>query len=83
MTLLVDRLSRILPIVLVLTAGFPATSAAGAVDRPNIVVVMTDDQGIGDIGLHANPDIRTPTLDAFGRNGLQFSRFYCSPVCAL
>ena len=43
---------------------------------------MTDDQGYGDIGLHKNPHLRTPTLDRFAREGVQFSRFYVSPVCA-
>lgn len=55
--------------------GAPAT-------RPNVVLVMTDDQGYADLGLHGNPHVRTPSLDRFGREGLQFSRFYVAPVCA-
>lgn len=50
--------------------------------RPNVVLVMTDDQGYGDLGLHDNPHIRTPNLDRFAREGVQFSRFYVSAVCA-
>lgn len=50
--------------------------------RPNVVLVMTDDQGFGDLGLHGNKLIRTPHLDRFARGGIEFTRFYCSPVCA-
>jgi arylsulfatase A-like enzyme len=47
-----------------------------------VVLVMTDDQGYGDIGLHGNPHLRTPNLDRFAQEGVQFSRFYVSPVCS-
>ncbi len=50
--------------------------------RPNVVVIITDDQGYGDVGVHGNDKIRTPNLDRFSREGLEMSRFYCSPVCA-
>ena len=51
-------------------------------DRPNVIVILTDDQGYGDVGVHGNPDIRTPHLDRFAKDGLDFTRFYCCPVCA-
>jgi arylsulfatase A len=50
--------------------------------RPNIVLVMSDDQGFGDIGLHGNEKIQTPTLDRFAKEGVQLTRFYVSPVCS-
>jgi arylsulfatase A-like enzyme len=56
--------------------------ATAAGDRPNVVLVMTDDQGYGDLGIHGNDQIVTPNLDRFAREGVQFSRFYVSPVCA-
>jgi len=43
---------------------------------------MTDDQGHGDLGIHGNPVIRTPNLDALARQGVQLSDFYVHPVCA-
>jgi arylsulfatase A-like enzyme len=51
-------------------------------ERPNVILVMTDDQGIGDLGIHGNDKIKTPNLDKFGREGIELTRFYVSPVCA-
>ena len=49
---------------------------------PNVVLIMTDDQGYGDLSLHGNPHLRTPNLDTLARQGIEFTRFYVSPVCA-
>src|SRR5688572_20514592 len=54
----------------------------GAETRPNVIVVMTDDHGYGDLGVHKNPHVRTPNLDRFAQEGLQMTRFYVSPVCS-
>ncbi|MEM9833412.1 MAG: arylsulfatase [Bacteroidota bacterium] len=50
--------------------------------RPNVLLILTDDQGWGDLGVHGNPITQTPVLDDFARNGLQFQNFYVSPLCA-
>ena len=50
--------------------------------RPNVIIILTDDQGFGDAGVHGNDKIRTPNLDRFAREGVEFTRFYVSPVCA-
>jgi arylsulfatase A-like enzyme len=55
---------------------------AGPAARPNVVVIITDDQGYGDLGAHGNPDVRTTHLDRLSREGVSFSRFYVSPVCS-
>ena len=50
--------------------------------RPNIVLVMTDDQGYGDLGATGNPIVRTPNLDRFYRESFRFTDFHVSPTCA-
>lgn len=60
----------------------PQNGAGSKATRPNIVLVMTDDQGYGDLGLLGNKHLVTPNIDRFGQNGIQFTRFYVSPVCA-
>src|ERR1051325_884333 len=50
--------------------------------RPNVVLIMTDDQGYGDIGLHGNDKIRTPNMDRIAREGVQFTQFHVCPVCS-
>lgn len=51
-------------------------------ERPNIIYVMTDDQGYGDIAAHGNPILRTPHLDAMHRESVRFTEFHASPTCA-
>ena len=50
--------------------------------RPNVVLVLTNDQGFGDLGCHGNPHIRTPHMDSFARTAVEFTQFYVSPVCS-
>jgi len=51
-------------------------------ERPNILFILTDDQGYGDLGCHGNPYIKTPNLDRLARMGTEFTNFYASPVCS-
>ncbi|OAV46141.1 sulfatase-like hydrolase/transferase [Lewinella sp. 4G2] len=82
------RLFNLLPFFFLL---FILGACAGAVERegeypdenrPNILFILTDDQGIGDLSLHGNDSIRTPNMDALLSSGAKFNRFYVSPVCA-
>jgi arylsulfatase A-like enzyme len=50
--------------------------------RPNVIVIMTDDQGYGDFGFTGNHTIMTPHLDAMAERSGQMTQFYVSPVCA-
>ncbi len=50
--------------------------------RPNVLVVITDDQGYGDLGCHGNPKIKTPNLDRFAAQSVRLESFYVSPVCS-
>ena len=52
-------------------------------DRPNIILIMSDDLGWGDAGFNGNQTIRTPNLDMLASKGMIFDRFYsASPVCS-
>lgn len=58
-------------------------TATTAADRPNIVLVMADDQGWGQTSYNNHPILKTPNLDAMAANGLRFDRFYAAgPVCS-
>lgn len=59
-----------------------ASVAAQAARRPNVLLIVTDDQGYGDFGVHGNPKVRTPHLDRLARQGVWFRSFYVSPVCS-
>jgi len=50
-------------------------------DRPNVILVLTDDQGIGDLSCHDNPWLKTPNIDAFYTNSVRLTDFHVSPLC--
>tara|TARA_R110000850_G_scaffold30618_10_gene84102 strand:+ start:650 stop:2389 length:1740 start_codon:yes stop_codon:yes gene_type:complete len=50
--------------------------------QPNIIIVMPDDMGYGDLGVTGNPVIRTPNLDRFASESAELTNFYVSPVCS-
>ncbi|MEB2784421.1 arylsulfatase [Algoriphagus persicinus] len=50
--------------------------------KPNIILIVTDDQGWGDLGINGNPNVSTPNIDQLALKGVQFSRFYVNPVCS-
>ena len=52
-------------------------------DKPNIILVMADDQGWGDMAYNDHPELKTPNFDALANEGLRFDRFYAAaPVCS-
>ncbi len=60
-----------------------ATSVAAVeAERPNILFVMTDDQGYWDTGITGNPHIDTPQMDRVASEGVQLRRYYAAPVCS-
>lgn len=50
--------------------------------KPNIILVMTDDQGYGDLGCHGHPYLKTPNLDKLYAQSTRFTDFHASPTCA-
>lgn len=67
--------------VMVWVAG-PAAAASLAGSRPNIILVMTDDQGMGDLSCLGNEVLRTPNLDRFYEVSTRFTEFHVSPTCS-
>ncbi|MBN8824901.1 MULTISPECIES: arylsulfatase [unclassified Spirosoma] len=78
------------PIVygLLLTSLFMAMSVRGqtaysaASRRPNIILIMTDDQGYGDFGYYGNPYVKTPNIDRLAARSTRLTNFHTSPVCS-
>ena len=50
--------------------------------KPNVVMILTDDQGWGDLSLNGNTNISTPNIDRLAHHGVSFDRFYVCPVCS-
>lgn len=58
----------------------PATNFAPAA-KPNVVIVLTDDQGYGDLSCHGNPILKTPEMDRLHAQSIRFTDFHASPMC--
>ncbi len=65
-----------------LALGAGAAAAQTATARPNVVLVITDDQGYGDLGCHGNPVLRTPHLDTLHGESVRLTNYHVSPTCA-
>ena len=65
---------------LLIGGNLPTLNADDA--RPNVIVILSDDQGWGDFSLHGNRNLQTPHLDAMARQGARFERFFVCPVCS-
>jgi arylsulfatase A-like enzyme len=71
-----------------LTAGACAAtllregSGAPGPRRPNVVLILADDQGWGDLSVHGNANLKTPNIDSLARDGAIFDRFFVCPVCS-
>ncbi len=50
--------------------------------RPNVIVILTDDQGYGDLACHGNPFIKTPNMDELYKQSIRLTNFHVSPMCA-
>lgn len=65
--------------IVVITVG---ATVAEAASRPNVVLLITDDQGYGDLSCHGNPIVKTPHLDALHAQSVRFTNFHVSPTCS-
>ena len=55
----------------------------GKQDRPNFVIFLTDDMGWGDLACYGHPEIKTPNLDKFAKQGTKFTQAYSACGCLL
>jgi arylsulfatase A-like enzyme len=62
--------------------GSEAVSAAGTEDHPNIVFIISDDSGWGDVGWNGNKVLEAPVLDRLKQRSVELTRFYVAPTCA-
>ena len=72
------------PHFLLLLLLIPALAHAGGrkTKPPNVVIILADDQGWGDLSIHGNTQLSTPHIDSLARDGALFERFYVTPLCA-
>ncbi|MBC7853547.1 MAG: arylsulfatase [Pirellulaceae bacterium] len=60
----------------------PVFALAAEPKHPNVLLIITDDQGYGDIGFHGNTMIQTPNLDALAKQSIRLTNFHVDPTCA-
>ncbi len=67
---------------LLICCALPELVFAAEVQRPNVLIVMSDDQGLGDFSFTGNPVLKTPALDAFARESVRLTDFHVAPMCS-
>ncbi len=77
---LLEKFLRALCLVSAITVSVGA--CAHAEKRPNVIIMMTDDQGYGDIGAHGNPYLKTPNIEKIGKQGIEMDTFVTYPNCS-
>jgi arylsulfatase A-like enzyme len=68
--------------LLLIACESAAAAQAPPTEALNVILVMSDDQGYCDLGVHGNPVVRTPHLDALARDSVRFTDFHVNPFCA-
>jgi arylsulfatase A-like enzyme len=78
---------KVFALLAILACATPAAAQAPAAvqataSRPNVILIITDDVGYGDIGSYGAPDIKTPNIDSLAKNGTRLTDFYAAPNCS-
>ena len=75
-------MSRINLVVTLLFCFAFTVGTTAQTKHPNIVIILADDQGWGDLGFNGNKTVNTPNIDKLAKEGIVLDRFYVSPVCS-
>ena len=73
---------RVLRALLTLLAGALQPAAWCVAQQPNVLLIVTDDQGYGDLGSHGNKILRTPHLDRLAQESVELTQFLVAPLCS-
>jgi len=74
--------SKLIPLIFAVIFCIPIKTKAQQINKPNIIIILTDDQGYGDVGFNGNRQLKTPNLDRLAANGTIFTNGYASyAVC--
>ena len=79
---MLSRLLILATFCLLVNSGCQQHATTSDSSPPNLLIILTDDMGYGDVGHIGNPMINTPHLDQLAETSVQFKYFYVSPVCA-
>src|SRR5437868_11311029 len=70
-------------VLVALLHGFTTSAADSPASRPNIILLLTDDMGYGDVACYGGKLVPTPNIDRMAREGSRFTQFYvASPICS-
>lgn len=74
---------RLLALITILLSTLITSALSEAQSHPNIILILTDDQGFGDLSSYGAKDLRTPNMDSIVARGMRFDNFYANcPVCS-
>lgn len=65
-----------------ITLAFMGSTPINAQQKPNVIIIYSDDQGAIDLNCYGSKDLETPNIDRLAKNGTMFTQFYASPVCS-
>ena len=74
--------TKLLSVVFIIVVVASIGSTAQAAEKPNVVLVITDDQGYGDLSCIGNPVLKTPSIDRLYRESVRLSDYHVSPTCS-
>ena len=73
----------LLTCLLLLVSVFGLGAASAQAPKPNVILILTDDLGYGDVGAYGATDIQTPNIDRLASEGIAFSNFHVAPTCSI